>query len=211
MLNLTRQRVEALSVVDESVKRTIDALAASGELEETLVVFTSDNGFFLGEQRMRNGKIYPHEPSLRVPLLMRGPGIPAGSVRYDPYLSMDFAPTVADLAGVRPATPVDGMSMLDVARRGDRGWKRAVLTQTGSPWWATGIRTDRYLYVRQSNGEEELYDVATDPDQYVNLVDEPAAGHVLSLLRAERERMAACRADACRVAMAAELTTSPAP
>jgi arylsulfatase A-like enzyme len=211
MLNLTRQRVEALSVVDKSVKRTIDALAASGELEETLVVFTSDNGFFLGEQRMRHGKIFPHEPSLRVPLLMRGPGIPAGAVRHDPYLSMDFAPTVADLAGVRPATPVDGMSMLDVARHGDRGWKRAVLTQTGSPWWATGIRTDRYLYVRQSNGEEELYDIAADPNQYVNLVDEPAAEHVLSLLRAERERMATCRADECRVAMPAELTTEPAP
>ncbi len=209
MLNLTRQRVEALSVVDQQVRRTVAALAASGELEETLVIFTSDNGYFLGEQRMRQGKIFPHEPSLRVPLLMRGPGIPAGEVRYDPYMSMDFAPTVADFAGVQPAGSVDGVSMLGVARQGDRGWKRAVLTETGSPWWATGIRTDRYLYVRQDNGDEELYDLATDPNQYVNLVTDPAAADVLALLRNERTRMADCQAEECRADMPARLTTGP--
>jgi N-acetylglucosamine-6-sulfatase len=209
MLNLTRQRVEALSVVDQQVRRTVGALAASGELEETLVVFTSDNGYFLGEQRMRQGKTFPHEPSLRVPLLMRGPGIPAGEVRYDPYMSMDFAPTVADLAGVRPGSAVDGMSMLGVARDGDRGWRRAVFTQTGPNYGASGIRTDRYLYVRQGNGDEELYDLARDPEEYVNLATDPASARVLALLRDERTRMASCRAADCRADMQAELTTAP--
>ena len=65
----------------------------------TIVAFTSDNGYFLGEHRIRQGKILPYEPALAVPLLVRGPGIPAGEVRTDPFTSIDFAPTI--LAGGR--------------------------------------------------------------------------------------------------------------
>lgn len=129
LLEVTRQRAEALSVVDQQVRRTIAALRATGELDRTLVIFTSDNGYFLGEQRMRQGKIWPHEPSLRTPLLMRGPGIPAGERRHDPFTSVDFAATIADAAGVTPPRPTDGVSMWDVARTGDTGWRRAVLTR----------------------------------------------------------------------------------
>ena len=95
------------------------------------MVFTSDNGYFLGEQGIRQGKILPHEPSLRVPLLMRGPGIPAGEVRHDPFLSIDFAPTIAGGDRTPLGHEVDGVNMLDVARNGDQGWTRAVLTATG--------------------------------------------------------------------------------
>jgi arylsulfatase A-like enzyme len=122
LLEVTRQRAESLAVVDAQVARTIAALERTGELEETLVLLTSDNGYFLGEQGLRTGKVLPHDPSLRVPLVMRGPGIPAGEVRYDPFLSIDFAPTLAELAGVEPGLPQDGVSMLSVARNGDRGW-----------------------------------------------------------------------------------------
>jgi N-acetylglucosamine-6-sulfatase len=220
MRDLTRQRAEALHVLDQQVKRTIDALAASGELEETLVLFTSDNGYFLGEQRMRKGKILPHEPSLRVPVLMRGPGIPSGQRRLDPFLLIDIAPTLARFAGVQPTNPVDGISMLKAARQGDRGWTRAVLTETGpraviresdesglpldaqDPGerdlrWAIGIRTARYLYVDLATGEEELYDMDTDPHQYHNLAGVPAHADTLALLRAQLARVRACDAQAC--------------
>ena len=196
MLDLTRQRAEALHVVDLQVRRLVRSLRASGELEETFILFTSDNGYFLGEQGIRSGKTLPHDPALRVPLLVRGPGIPVGEKRYDPFMTIDLAPTIADFAGVRPGHPVDGTSMLPVARHGDRGWKRAVLTatgprdtvqdvdDTGAPLdaqdpgrrelrWALGVRTDRYLYVRVAAGEgvdEELYDMALDPKQLHNLV-----------------------------------------
>ena len=232
MLELTRQRAEALYVVDRQVKRTIDALAASGELDETLVIFTSDNGYFLGEQRIRQGKILPHGPSIRTPLLMRGPGIPAGETRYDPFLSIDFAPTIADIAGATPRVPVDGVSMLDVMRHGDVGWKRAVLTETGPRGvvrdtdesgqpldvedpgepdirWAIGIRTDRYLYVDLASKEEELYDMATDPNQYHNLVDVPKHAGLLASMRRELARMRSCDAAACSVDLPAELATAP--
>ncbi|HEX4976507.1 MAG TPA: sulfatase [Nocardioides sp.] len=214
MLNLTRQRAEALWVVDRQVRRTIDALARTGELDETLVVFTSDNGYFLGEQRKRHRKSYAHDPSLRVPLLMRGPGIPAGVKRSDPYMSMDFAPTVADLAGVRVPDDVDGMSMLGVARHGDVGWTRPVLTQSASVTsatndWSNGIRTDRYLYIRQYSGAEELYDMAKDPQQYDNLVGVRRYADELALLRAEHDRMRVCAAATCREPLPARLRAGP--
>lgn len=234
MLEVTRQRAEALLVVDRQVKRTIDALRATGELGRTLVIFTSDNGFFLGEQQIRQGKILPHEPSLRTPLLMRGAGLPAGEVRYDPFMSIDFAPTIAAVAGANMGVPVDGRSMLGVARRGDLGWRRAVLTETGSRnvvrntdesgqpldtvdagepdmRWAIGIRTDRYLYVDLASGEEELYDLATDPRQYDNLAATPTEKQtsLLQLMREQLALMRACQAAECRVRLPDELATAP--
>jgi N-acetylglucosamine-6-sulfatase len=231
MLEVTRQRAEALAVVDRQVHRTITALAATGELEETLVIFTSDNGYFLGEQRMRQGKIWPHEPSLRVPLLMRGPGIPAGQTRSDPFTSIDFAPTIADFAGVTPGHVVDGMSLLDVARQGDKGWLRPILTETGNQGNATrntdeagqplkpggtrdvrfalGIRTSRYLYVDLASGEHELYDLVNDPSQYTNLANDPAYVSTMALFQEELMRIRACHGEECRAPMAPALSAAP--
>jgi len=172
MLELTRQRAEAIYLVDESVKKIINALRENGQLDNTLVVFTSDNGYFLGEQGRPQGKVLPYEPSLRVPVVMRGPGIPKGEIRTDPFLSIDYAPTFADLADARANPKVDGRSLVDVARLGDDStgptWSRVVLTETGPTRAAqealaakqpvgahqthmmlgkvTGIRTGRYLY-----------------------------------------------------------------
>jgi N-acetylglucosamine-6-sulfatase len=231
MLTVTRQRAEALTVVDRQVRRTITALAATGELEETLVLFTSDNGYFLGEQRMRQGKIWPHEPSLRIPLLMRGPGIPAGQTRYDPFTSIDFAPTIAEFAGVSPGHVVDGTSLLDVARHGDHGWLRPILTETGRQGngtrntdeagrpleagatrdirFALGIRTSRYLYVDLATGEHELYDLAQDPREYDNVVRDPAYASTVTLFQQELSRIRACDGSACREPMPPELNAAP--
>ena len=121
VLENARQRAEALSLVDAQVARTVRTLRQTGELRNTYVVFTSDNGYFLGEHRMRQGKVLPYEPSLRVPLMIRGPGIPAGQVRSDPFTTVDLAPTILDAAGVRAPRSVDGASLLDVAKHGDRG------------------------------------------------------------------------------------------
>jgi arylsulfatase A-like enzyme len=132
--DLARQRAGSLYAVDAAVKRIIGGLRATGQLDNTLIIFTSDNGYFLGEQGRAQGKILPYEPSLRVPVLMRGPGIPAGEVRTDPFLSIDFAPTLADLADAAIPNAADGQSLLDVARLGDEStgpaWSRVVLTET---------------------------------------------------------------------------------
>jgi arylsulfatase A-like enzyme len=231
--NAARQRAESLHVVDVQVKQVVRTLRRSGELDNTLLIFTSDNGFFLGEQLIRAGKILPYEPSLRTPLLMRGPGIPAGGTRYDPIMSIDLAPTIAAAAGTVPRHEVDGWSMLEVARRGDRGWTRAVLTETGSRdvirdtdeagvpldprdpgeadmRWALGIRTPRFLYVDLATGEEELYDLQSDPAQYHNVVTDPSHAEDLRLLREELRRMRSCDAAACSQPMPERLTRGPA-
>jgi arylsulfatase A-like enzyme len=131
VLEDARQRAEALSVLDDQVGAMMSTLRRTGALKNTYVVFTSDNGYFLGEHRMRQGKILPYEPSLRVPLLIRGPGIPAGQVRTDPASMTDFAPTFLRMAGAQPEKSVDGMSLLNIAKHGDRGWNRGILTETG--------------------------------------------------------------------------------
>jgi arylsulfatase A-like enzyme len=227
VLNLYRQRVEALSVVDDEVANIVATLERTGQLDNTYVVFTSDNGYFLGEHRMRQGKILPYEPSLRVPLLIRGPGIPAGQERRDPFLMIDFAPTFLDAAGAQPRADIDGASLWDVARHGDRGWTRGILTETGprhvsndvaesdnflvlgggpSPLrFSLGMRVPHYLYVEHASREKELYDLRTDPAEDHNLVDRPAVRHVQSELARLLDELRNCVGAECRIPLPQDL------
>ena len=203
VLELAQQRAEAMWVLDGQVARTIEAIEAHLGDDPTTIIFTSDNGFFLGEQRMRSGKIYPHEPSLRVPFLIRGDGIRAGTTRTDPITSIDVAPTIAELAGVKPPTPVDGVSLVDVIRSGDRGWSRGIVTETGttdlpgSPRRLLGLRTSRYLYVEVAYGGRELYDVLRDPQQYHNLAADPRYDRLQRRLARALDELKDCRGSGC--------------
>ena len=232
LLEVARQRAEALAVVDEQVEKTIAALEASGELDRTIVMFTSDNGYFLGEHRIRQGKVLPYEPALAVPLLVRGPGIPAGEVRTDPYTSVDFAPTILEAAGTGVDWPLNGQSLLDVARYGDRGWRRAVMTETGprgvvadleesgpglkardpgpdARRYSQGIRTARYLYVEHASNEVELYDMRTDPGQLTNVAGTAAYADDQAALAGVLDKMRHCRGGACSAPMPRALQAAP--
>jgi arylsulfatase A-like enzyme len=229
ILELTRQRADALYVLDQQVERITDELRASGELQDTLVVFTSDNGYLLGDHRVRQGKTLPYEPSLRVPLLMRGPGMPTGERRFAPVTSLDLVPTITALAGVTPPEEVDGRSLLPVARR-DQGWLTGVVTETGSrrsltgdeggaglgapgpavvddddERFSLGLRTDRWLYVRHQSGDVELYDMAADEQQLVNLAYRGAYQRELRALRRQLERLQDCAGVECREPLAESL------
>ena len=94
-----RSRRAALLAVDEAVARIVAALSRRGELDNTYIVFTSDNGYMQGEHRVRSGKMLPYEPSGQVPLLIRGPGLPAGRVSSELVANTDLAPTLLDIAG----------------------------------------------------------------------------------------------------------------
>jgi N-acetylglucosamine-6-sulfatase len=211
VLELTRQRAEAMWTLDQQVARTLRAIEESGEAARTVVVFTSDNGFFLGEQRMRQGKVLPYEPVLRVPLLIRGPGIPAGERRTDPFTSIDLAPTLAAMAGATPSHRVDGVSMAGVARHGDRGWRRPVLVETGPVRdsrrlrFLLGLRTPRYLYVDIAWGGRELYDLRRDPRQYHNLAGERAYSDVQRMLARALARVRDCEGAQCSAPLPAAL------
>jgi len=230
VLEDARQRAEALSLVDRQVALTMRTLRQTGQLRNTYVVFTSDNGYFLGEHRMRQGKILPYEPSLRVPLLIRGPGIPRGQVRTDPFTLIDFAPTILDAAGVQVPPSVDGESLLGVAKRGNRGWDRGILTETGprlvsqdaeesdnflqnasgpSPLrFSQGVRTGDYLYVEHASRERELYDLRSDPREVTNLVDRPGMRSVVRLLAHELDLLRNCKGAACRRPLPPRLRTA---
>ncbi|MDQ2672917.1 MAG: sulfatase, partial [Actinomycetota bacterium] len=106
-----RARLRSMLSVEDLLKETIATLQETGELSNTYIVFTSDNGFHLGQHRLGAGKWTPYEEDIRVPLIVRGPGVPEGETLHHMVLNNDLAPTFADLAGAEPPSFVDGRSL----------------------------------------------------------------------------------------------------
>jgi arylsulfatase A-like enzyme len=216
-------RLQALLAVDEAVERIVRELEAAGELDQTLLVFTSDNGYLHGEHRFPSEKVVPYEESLRVPLLIRGPGFPAGATRRQLIGNIDLAPTIVELAGATPGRVMDGESLLPFAKAADHrrtrslglesdfppvtGTTGAVVPQyhQGVHVYYDGIRTTRFKYVqwfRDVDGnpttEEELYDLESDPFELQSLhASSPHAG-VKAALRRELESLKGCAGAECR-------------
>src|SRR5690606_5913582 len=103
-----QRALESLLAVDEAVERIVDALERTGELENTVILYTSDNGYLQGEHRFRDAKTLPYEEAIRVPLLVRGPGFPTGATAPQLTANIDLAPTILDLAGVEGSLVADG-------------------------------------------------------------------------------------------------------
>ena len=110
-----RNRWAQLLSVDQGVSQIVEALRQVGQLDNTYIVFSSDNGYFSGEHRIAQGKYLPFEPSSHVPLLVRGPGIPAGSHSNELVSNADIAPTIAQIGGAAPELTDDGRSLLPYA------------------------------------------------------------------------------------------------
>jgi N-acetylglucosamine-6-sulfatase len=111
MEELYRKRLQSMLAVDDMIGDLIEALHKSGKLENTYIVFTSDNGFHLGQHRLSAGKWTAYEEDIRIPLVVRGPGVPEGRTLRHVVLTNDLAPTFADLAGVEAPPFVDGRSL----------------------------------------------------------------------------------------------------
>lgn len=165
--------LESLLAVDEAIGRIIDELGATGRLENTLIVFMSDNGYEWGEHRVW-GKNAPYEASLRLPLIMRwDAGIVPGSSTSTAVSNVDLAPTLAAAAGVTPSTPVDGVSLTRFFADPSASMRRkGILIEHGLggkivPSYC-GFRTATELYVRYANGDEEYYDYTRDPHELRN-------------------------------------------
>jgi N-acetylglucosamine-6-sulfatase len=191
-----RCRLESILSVDEGVKRLVDALEASGELDNTLIVYTSDNGFFHGEHRIPTGKMHIYEESIRVPLEMRGPGIPQG-VTIDPLaINADLAPTIVDAANATPGLTMDGRSLLPVTKNPAIEDGRQLLVE--EPGFEA-IRTERYMYAEHGTGEQELYDLSVDPYELQSLHDDPAYASVKVRLANRLHRLESCAGASCRL------------
>jgi N-acetylglucosamine-6-sulfatase len=171
-----RARIQSLQGVDQGIAQLVRTLQEVGELDNTYIMFTSDNGYLLGEHRLLT-KNLPYKQSLSVPLLMRGPKIPHGKQKQGNALMIDLAPTIAAIGGARPDVKVDGVSLLPTIRKG-RKLRSTVLIQAGPQedvdrrygWWWRGVTTDRYTYAYYfAEGFEELYDRKYDPGETRNL------------------------------------------
>jgi N-acetylglucosamine-6-sulfatase len=130
--DLYRKRLQSMLAVDEMIGQLVEALEESGELENTYIFFTSDNGFHLGTHRLTAGKWTAYEEDIRVPLIVRGPGVPEGRRLEHLVLNNDLAPTFADLAGAETPSFVDGRSLAPLLTDtppplGD--WRRAFLVE----------------------------------------------------------------------------------
>jgi N-acetylglucosamine-6-sulfatase len=128
-----QRRLETLLSVDDAIERIVNQLAAKGQLANTYLIFTSDNGFMQGQNRLHQGKFAPYEPSIKVPLLIRGPGIPAGGQPRALVWNGDITATILEAAGATPGLPQDGRSLLPYARDPNLRSTRPILIETGPP------------------------------------------------------------------------------
>jgi N-acetylglucosamine-6-sulfatase len=196
-----RCELESLLSVDEGVGRVLDALKQEGELRNTYVVYTSDNGFMHGEHRIPGSKTFPYEESIRVPLLIRGPGIPQGATARDLVINADLAPTVARIAGAKPRLTMDGRSLLGAARHPGRRTGRDLLVEATRfheiPAY-DAIRTRRYMFISYHDGERELYDLKRDPFELRNRASDPAYGVTRRRLADGLRKLKRCAGRTCR-------------
>lgn len=213
-----RARAEAVLGVDDLVQNVVSTLKASGELKNTVLIFTSDNGFFHGEHRVPQGKVRVYEPSIRVPLLIRAPGMPRGVHRRQPVGNVDLAPTILDFARAKPGRKEDGMSLVPIMQRKRDFPGRAMDLETyftpdttedpeDPPLNYQGVRTDRYLYDDYGSGEQELYDLRADPFELQNQAGNPIYAPVQSALQRLLSSDARCAGKSCRARPAVKLKT----
>ncbi|MCF6377775.1 sulfatase [Nocardioides KLBMP 9356] len=192
-------RLQALQSVDRAVGSLVETLDEEGVLDNTYIVFSSDNGYSLGEHRFI-GKDVLTDEALQVPLLVRGPGIAPGSTSALPVTLVDLPATFAALTGVTPQWLVDGTSLLPTLHGEDQGFRDTTLIQTGRTlgdgWSHRGVRTDRYLYGTDGT-DGFLYDRLLDPDEMVNLIDDPAYEPVRAALELRRSELVTCAGWTC--------------
>jgi N-acetylglucosamine-6-sulfatase len=156
----------------------------------------------LGEHRL-NGKQVPYEESIRVPLVVRGPGFDAGVICEDRVGNLDLAPTLAAIARLDVPKTVDGRP-LPMTHIDPSPPRQAILIEDlkieGADYWYHALRTPSLLYAEYYTGERELYDLGRDPQQLTNLAGDPAAGETVAALSARLAALAECGGTTCRAA-----------
>ncbi len=189
-----RDRLNSLGAVDDLVARLVETLRDERALHNTIVIFTSDNGFLLGEHRLR-GKDLAYKEASQVPLLARGRGLPKGARVSAPVGNIDVAATIYDATGVEPAVEQDGVSLLDVADEPRAYRDRELLIETTR---SIGVRTSKFLYVEHDGGDTELYDSHADPFELDSVHADPAYASVRSELAQRLDQLRDCEGDECR-------------
>ncbi len=187
----------ALAAVDDGIGRVLDELQRTGELDNTLIIFAGDNGYFQGEHR-RGDKRLMYEESLRIPMVMRYPGlVKPGSTVDEMVLNIDVAPTVLDLCGVAVPASVQGESVAPLLCEQETNWRSSFLYEYFQEGWLPGIptmfgvRTERWKYVTYPDIDDidEMYDLETDPLEMTNLAEDPKYAAKRRELEGELDRL----------------------
>jgi N-acetylglucosamine-6-sulfatase len=196
-----RARLESLLAIDEMVGALVNTVAAAGETKNTVFIFTSDNGFFHGEHRVRNGKVLHYEESSMVPLIIRGPGVPKDKRRFQLAANIDLAPTILDFANAKPGRTMDGRTLVPMIEDKSLEPGRGILIEAfnnageddpeGSDVRYSAVRTNRYVYA-ETGAEQELYDLTTDPFELQSRHNDPAMAGVEAALDALLAKLTAC-------------------
>jgi N-acetylglucosamine-6-sulfatase len=194
---LIRNQLRGLLAVDESIGEVFKALEETRQLDNTLIVFTSDNGYFWGEHGLGD-KRWSYEESIRVPMVMRYPRLIKPGTKIDrDALNVDLAPTMLELGGAKRPAKLDGRSLVPLLSGKTGGWRQSFLSEyflepgyPRQPSWQC-VRTSRWKYTHYTelNGMDELYDLQADPYEMKNLIGDSAARTVLEKMRAELDRL----------------------
>jgi len=192
-----RKRAQSVQAVDKMIGEVQAAVAAIGQGENTYFVFSSDNGYHMGEHRLMPGKMTAFDTDIHVPLVVTGPGVGPGRVVEEIAENIDLNPTFAEIGGAAAAANVDGRSLLPLLQgRPVPEWRKAALIEhhgnlkdasdpdfpgkrSGNPPTYEAIRGSTWVYVEYAAGDKEYHDRTTDPDElhntYASLPDDRKA------------------------------------
>jgi len=194
--------LQSLQSVDDLVEAIVNVLQATGKLNNTVVIYTSDNGFLFGDHRLV-GKSAAYEESIKVPLVMRGPSIPAKGRRDQLVTNFDLTATIVELAGASPPVTLDGRSLVPLFADANALWRGAVLiespvTRFDNPTHRyTAVRTPTRKYIKYDGGFEELFDLTADPDELKNEAGNSSYAVDLATLRGVHDMLKSCAGPSC--------------
>ncbi len=193
------QLLRSLIAVDESLGKVIETLEKIGELENTVIIYSSDNGYFMGEHTYKDKRL-AYENSIRVPMIIRYPKMIEKNTTIDELcLNIDLAPTILEIAGIRKPDYIQGESMLNLLRgKKQNDWRKSILFEyyVDDAWPYAGpdqlaVRTNYFKLVDNfiENDIDELYDLKNDPGEMTNLINVKKFDKVENELRKELIRL----------------------
>jgi arylsulfatase A-like enzyme len=191
--NYFHDRLESMRAVDDLILKVISALESNGELGKTVIVFTSDNGYLLGEHRL-HAKTRVYEESIGVPLYVRIPNVKTQTI--DKLVTNnDLAPTFLQLAQAQANIKIDGRSLIPLIENPSASWRKGFLVETPK---YSAIRTQDYVYASHSNGAKEIYDLDSDPYELQNVSGKAPWTSKISALEQWRKALVNCEGPTCK-------------
>lgn len=196
-----RMRLRMMLETDDFVGRLVGGLTSKGELDNTYIFVTSDNGWMQGEHRLPAQKLYPYEEANHLPLFVRGPGIQPGTKIRELASSIDLYSTFTELAGQQDDR--DGRSLFELLNGTSTSWRTQILIENLAENQRLpklyGVVDHRYKYIEYQTSEKELYDLASDPYE-TNSLYRSVTKALIDSLKVKLDALKSCHGDSCRAA-----------